>query len=122
MFHVDHLSPYKGNEVNGQEPPPSEPVTIKGKEEYEVDHIRDSKVFSCTLKYLVWWTGYREGEDTWEPVKNLEHASEKVQEFHMQNPGAPRKLAATLYASLPWQNTKLKCTEVNADIIPKEGG
>ena len=40
----------------------------------------------------------------------------------MQNPGAPRKLAATLYASLPWQNTKLKCTEVNADIIPKEGG
>ena len=53
MFHVDHLSPYKGNEVNGQEPPPSEPVTIKGEEEYEVDHIRDSKVFSCTLKYLV---------------------------------------------------------------------
>jgi hypothetical protein len=38
VFHVDHLSPYKGNEVNGLEPPPPEPVTIEGEEEYEVDH------------------------------------------------------------------------------------
>ena len=53
MFHVDHLSPYRGNEVNGLEPPPPEPVTIKGEEEYEVDHIRYSKMFGRTLKYLI---------------------------------------------------------------------
>jgi hypothetical protein len=53
VFHVDRLSPYKGNEVNGQVPPPPEPVTVKGEEEYEVDHIRDSKLFGRTLKYLV---------------------------------------------------------------------
>ena len=45
IFHVDRLSPYKGNEVNGLKPPPPEPVTIEGEEEYEVDHIRDSKMF-----------------------------------------------------------------------------
>jgi hypothetical protein len=52
---VDRLSPYKGNEVNGQVPPPPEPVTVEGEEEYEVDHIRDSKLFGRTLKYLVRW-------------------------------------------------------------------
>ena len=99
VFHVDRLSPYKGNEVNGLEPPPLEPVTIEGEEEYEVDHIRDSKMFGRTLKYLVRWTGYGEGEDTWEPAKNLEHAQEKVREFHARNPGAPRKIAALPYTS-----------------------
>ena len=64
VFHVDRLSPYRGNEVNGLAPPPPNPVTIDGKEEYEVDHIRDSKMFGRTLKYLVRWKGYGEGEDT----------------------------------------------------------
>src|ERR1700761_4843416 len=36
VFHVDHLSCYKGNEVNGLEPPPPEPITVDGEEEYEV--------------------------------------------------------------------------------------
>jgi hypothetical protein len=98
VFHVDHLSPYKGNKVNGQVPPPPEPITVEGKEEYEDDHIRDSKLFGHTLKYLIHWKGYGEGEDTWEPAKNLAHAPEKVKEFHSRNLGAPRKIAALLYA------------------------
>jgi hypothetical protein len=53
IFHVDRLSPYKGNEVNSLQPPPPNPITIDGEEEYEVDHIRDSKLFGRTLKYLV---------------------------------------------------------------------
>ena len=118
VFHVDRLSPYKGNEVNGLEPLPPEPVTIEGEEEYEVDHIRDSKMFGQTLKYLIRWTGYGEGEDTWEPAKNLEHAPEKVQEFHARNPGAPRKIAALLYVSLPWQEIHSKFTEANMDVVP----
>ena len=117
VFHVDCLSPYKGKEVNGQVPPPPEPVTVEGEEEYEVDHIRDSKIFGRTLKYLVRWTGYGEGKDTWEPAKNLVHASGKVVEFRSQNLGAPRKLAALIYASLPWQNPT-QFTEANVDIVP----
>jgi hypothetical protein len=117
VFHVDRLSPYKGNEVNGLKPPPPEPVTVEGEEEYEVDHIRDSKVFGRTLKYLVRWTGYGEGEDTWEPAKNLAHSPDKVSEFHSKNPGAPRKIAALIYASLPWQSPNVY-TEANADVGP----
>ena len=57
IFHINHLSPYRGNEVNGLTPPPPEPVTVNGEEEYEVDHIRDSKLFGRTLKYLMRWKG-----------------------------------------------------------------
>ena len=117
VFHVDHLSPYKGNKINGQEVPPPEPVTVEGEEEYKVDHIRDSKLFGCTLKYLVCWKGYGEGEDTWEPSKNLAHALDKVKEFHSLNPGAPRKIEALIYMSLPWQSSH-QYTEANVDVDP----
>jgi hypothetical protein len=117
VFHVDCLLPYKGNKVNGLTPPPPDPVTVEGKEEYEVDHIRDSKVFGPTLKYLVRWTGYGEGEDTWEPAKNLAYSPDKVSEFHSKNPGVPRKIAALIYAFLPWQLPNIY-TEANADIGP----
>jgi hypothetical protein len=112
-IHVRHYSQPTVTQV----PPPPEPVTVEGEEEYEVDHIRDSKLFGHTLKYLVRWTGYGEGEDTWEPAKNLEHAQDKVLEFYSKNLGAPRKLAANLYTSLPWQNTT-QFTEANVDIDP----
>ena len=83
-----------------------------------MEHIRESKMFGHTLKYLMRWTGYREGEDTWEPAKNLEHTQNKVQEFHARNPGVPRKIAAVLYVSLPWQEIHSRFTEANMDIIP----
>ena len=117
VFHVDCLSPYKGNKVNGLEPPPSQPVTVDSEEEYEVDHIRDSKMFGRTLKYLVCWKGYGEGEDTWEPEQNLKHTPAKLAEFHTQNPGAPRTINVLLYASLPWQPL-FQNTSANADVVP----
>ena len=105
------------NEVNGLLPPPPDPVTIEGEEEYEVDHIRDSKLFGRTLKFLVRWKGYGEGEDTWEPAKNLDHAPHALQDFYNQNPGAPRKIAALFHASLPWQPHTVD-TLANADVDP----
>ena len=116
VFHVDRLSPYQGNEVNGLTPPPPDPITVDREEEYEVDHIRDSKMFGRTLKYLVRWKGYGKGEDTWEPLSNLANSPQVVEEFHARNPGAPRSINALLYASLPWQS--LFEHTANADIIP----
>ena len=110
VFHIDCLSPYKGNEVNGLKPPPPEPVTVNG-------DIRDSKLFGCTLKYLMRWKGYEEGEDTWEPERNLKHAPAKLTEFHAQNPGAPQSINALLYASLPWQPL-FQNTLANTDVVP----
>jgi len=52
VFHVDKLSPWKGNEVNGIIPPPPEPVEIEGED------VRMS------TKYRRFWTagGRRPGE------------------------------------------------------------
>ena len=81
-----------------------------------MDHIRDSKMFGRTLKYLVRWKGYGEGEDTWEPAKNMEHSTQLVEQFHLQNPGAPRSINALIYMSLPWQPLFLLTAKV--DVIP----
>jgi hypothetical protein len=107
VFHVDKLSPWKGNDVNGILPPPPEPVELEGELEYEVQEIVDSRWTrrgrGRRLEYLVNWKGYGSKDDTWEPEENLEHAPEKVKEFHSRHPSAPRRIAATLFASLPWK-------------------
>ena len=97
-------------------PPPPDPITVEGEEEYEVDHIRDSKMFGRTLKYLVRWKGYGEREDTWEPLHHLANSPQVVEDFHKQNPGAPCSINALLYTSLPWQS--LFEHTANADVIP----
>ena len=103
VFHVDRLSRYEGNEVNGQRPPPPEPVMVDGEEEYKVDRILDSRYFRRQLQYLVRWKGYGEGEDSWEPAKNVANAQELIEDFHRKNPSAPARISAVLFAQLPWQ-------------------
>ncbi|EEB93840.1 hypothetical protein MPER_07457, partial [Moniliophthora perniciosa FA553] len=77
VFHVNRLSPWKGNEVNGQRAPPPEAVEVEGEEEHFVEEVLDSRVYRKKLQYLVRWEGYGEEEDSWEPAENLEHAEEK---------------------------------------------
>ena len=101
VLHVDRLSPYRGNEANGLLPPPPEPVQVDGEEEYEVEKILDSRVYRRQFQYLIQWKGYGEGENSWEPAKNV-HADKAIKEFHRLNPNAPRRLAATLFAEMPW--------------------
>jgi hypothetical protein len=92
-------------------------VTVDSEEEYEVDHVRDYKVFGRTLKYLIHWKGYSEGEDTWELAKIFLNAKAKVEQFYAVNPGAPRKIAALIHVSLPWQSPMV-FTSANTDISP----
>ena len=101
VFHIDRLSPWKGNDINGQEPPPPGPLLVEGEEEYEVGHIRDIHKMGHTLKALVRWKGYSEGDNIWELLKNLDHASEALADFYRRHPRAPRKINAVHFASMP---------------------
>ena len=100
IFHVDRLSPWTGNEVNGEVPEPPAVEIIAGEEEYEVEQVLDSKFFGKQLKYFVKWKGYNSGHNTWEPEKNLAHSKQLVAQFHRRHPGAPRRIATTAFHNL----------------------
>jgi aminopeptidase N len=105
-FHVDKLSPWKGNEVNGMLPPPPDPIQIDEVDEWEVEEILDSRISTDDdgeklLEYLVRWKGFGSEEDTWEPSENVVHSKRLVTRFHRLHPAAPRRIAAT-WVSLLW--------------------
>ena len=88
VFHVDKLSAWKGNDVNGILPPPPEPIELENSLEYEVQEVLNSRWRRRKLEYLVSWKGYN--EMTWEPKDHLANALELVEEFHARHPDAPR--------------------------------
>jgi hypothetical protein len=95
VFHVDKLSPWRGNDVNGILPPPPQPVELEdGDLEYEVEEILDSELGgrggSRHTRYLVKWKGYDASFNTWEPESNLVGASAVVEEYHQRYPTAAR--------------------------------
>jgi len=52
---------------------------------------------------LVKWEGYGIEGNTWEYSENLAHAPEKVTEFHTRNPGAPCRIRALTFSSIPFR-------------------
>ena len=97
----------KGNDVNGVLPPPPAPVTVQGEEEYIVKEVLDSRVKrygrGSRLEYFVSWQGYGAGESSWEPAANLKNAQAKVKAFHRKYPQAPQRIAASVFAEIPFE-------------------
>ena len=108
VFHVNKLSSWKGNDVNGILPPPPEPVELDDEIEYEVQEILDSRWIKRgrgkpKFEYLVSWRGFLPRDDTWEPEENLKNSQEYVEEFHKRFPEAPTRIKASIFATLPWR-------------------
>jgi len=80
-------------------PPP--PELVDGEEEYVVEEILDSRMFRRRLQYLVKWEGYRIENNTWEYAENLDNAAEVVADFHARHPGAPRRIRAMAFGTIP---------------------
>ena len=83
VFHVDLLLPYKEMEAYGQAYSRPAPDLIKGKEEYEVESIRDARRYGRgqKLQYLVHWKGYPASDNSWVDYKDL-HAPELLKEYY----------------------------------------
>ncbi len=71
MFHVSSLESYHTS--TNHDPLP--PIEVDGRQEYEMEDILDSKIFTH-------WHEYDVNKCTWESIKNLSNAMEKVHEFH----------------------------------------
>ena len=61
-------------------------------EEYEVEHVVDSRHKGKRLEYLIHWKGWSDTDHTWELVSNLGNAGAAIHDFHVSHPSAPRRL------------------------------
>ncbi|KAH7433879.1 hypothetical protein KP509_07G090800 [Ceratopteris richardii] len=58
VFHVSMLEPYQISPLRGERPSPSPPMEIDDHEEFEVEHVLDSRIYRGRLEYLIHWKGY----------------------------------------------------------------
>jgi len=82
LFHVSLLEPYHASTILGRIHDPLPIIEVDGEHEYEVENILNSRIFNRQLQCLVPWHGYDVNKHTWELIKNLSNAMEKVHEFH----------------------------------------
>jgi len=62
----------------------------------------DSQLSRDRLQYLVKWKGYPERHEwTWEPLCNLTHADQAVDDFHKSHPAAPRPVDMNDFTFIP---------------------
>jgi len=108
VFHTVKLRPFVPDPISGRQQPERPPPVIPGENpEWDVECIKDSRLWHGSLQYLVKWKGYPHEESTWEPAVNLEHAAECVAEFHRKHPSAPRRISALAFSTLrfrPYEN------------------
>ena len=104
VFNTVKLSPFHQDTIPGR--PASHwpaPVIIDNEPEWEVEYIKDSRIYRGKLQYLIKWKGYPHEESTWEPEKNMQNSRQLIQEFYMRHPSAPRRISATTFSKLPFK-------------------
>ena len=79
VFHISLLEPYHHRKGATLEPPPA--LLVNGDEEWEVETILADRKRGKGEQFLVRWKGYTSADDTWEPAKNLENASEALEKY-----------------------------------------
>jgi len=84
-FHVSLLESYHASTIPGKTHKPPPPIGVDGEQKYRVEKILDLRISHHQLQYLVHWVGYDISECTWEPVKNLSNAMEKVKDYFCLN-------------------------------------
>ncbi len=82
VFHVSLLEPCSpSTRVSGEES--GTQLEVENEEqEWTVEDIRDSRLRSLELQYLIKWKGFPDEENSWEPVAHLGNSMEYVEEFH----------------------------------------
>lgn len=88
VFHISLLEPAPPGAPRA---PNTEIQPINPTIEYEVEQILDCKLVRGSPKYLVQWKGYPQSENSWEPRGNLSGCAALLADFHLRNPGLPRK-------------------------------
>jgi transposase InsO family protein len=95
VFHTSKMIQHRKDEIGNWTPSKLDSVEVEGQPEQEVEEIINSRVFCCKVQYLVKWVGYDNSENSWEPLHNLNHAIESLEDFHNLHPSAPKPTSWT---------------------------
>jgi len=87
-FHCSVVKPYRENDDErfpGQANIKPVPILINEEPEWEVEAVKNYREHYGRGQFLVKWKDYPASENSWEPIKGLEHAEEVVQAWWMDN-------------------------------------
>jgi len=84
VFHVSKLRRYVSSDLfptRIQNDRPGPVMKINGEDAWYVECIRDKRIRKGKIEYLVKWENHDEWESTWEPISNVKHAQDAVNEY-----------------------------------------
>ena len=102
VFHIDLLTPYRETITHGANYQCPLLDLVDNAEEYEVEKILDSRLFSRRrqLQYLVKWKGYPDSDNMWVDKDDV-FTDDKVWTFKESNPEARTHLRAVQSTIIP---------------------
>jgi len=83
--------------------PPPPPELVDGEEHYELEAVLDSQLRWNRLEYLVKWKGYGYEHNSWVLERDMA-ATDLIDKFHRDNPGAPCRICQMAFNSLQFRN------------------
>ena len=110
VFHATLLSPYKENDIYGNNFTHPPPDLINGQEEYEVEAILSHKWLGRGYSYLIKWKGYPSSDNSWEPEQNVVNAPKILSLYKQQHWLWQRKYPTNLLLSNAFQHQICRTT------------
>ena len=95
------------------------PILIDNAEEWEAEQILDYRRQNNRHEFLVHWKGYERADDSWEPIENLDHSLELIQEYWDANhPAEPTPQITSHYIKASWEPMEVSSAPCTANDCP----
>jgi len=125
-FHIFSLKAYNENSPDrfaSRRMDKPAPILIDNAEEWEAEQILDYRRQNNRDEFLVHWQGYERNDDSWEPIENLDHALELIQEYWDENhPNEPTPKITSHYIKTSWEPMEVSSIPCTATAIPDDLG
>jgi len=123
-FHISSLKAYNENDPDrfaSRRMDKPAPILIDNAEEWEAEQILNYRHQNNRDEFLVHWQGYERTDDSWEPIENLDHALELIQEYWDENhPNEPTPRITSHYIKTSWEPMEVSSTPCTATAIPDD--
>ena len=95
------------------------PIPIYNAEEREAEDILDYRLQNNCHEFLVHWKGYERADNSWEPIENLEHSLELIQEdWNTNHPIEPTPKITFHHVKAVWEPMEVSTTPCEASAAP----